>query len=130
MKQSFGSPFRSSDVVHQKSGLTPRLSCGARNRTPSHHRPPARRQLQPVVGRPRPVTPLELLRRLKQFHRIPIWVFGQYLLTPAADNDVIAKVDTSLFHLSDTRGQVFDFDNEPVPSAGLWPSSVRHRASS
>jgi hypothetical protein len=28
------------------------LSCGARTRTPSRHRPPARRQLQPVVRLP------------------------------------------------------------------------------
>jgi len=31
--------------------LTPRLSCGARTRSPSHRGPPARRQLQPVVSK-------------------------------------------------------------------------------
>src|SRR5262245_16491562 len=33
--------------------LTPRLSCGARAQPPSRRRPPARRQLQPVVRRRR-----------------------------------------------------------------------------
>ncbi len=42
--------------------LTPWLSCGARTRTPSCHRPPARRQLEPVVRHslnqaPRPPAP-------------------------------------------------------------------------
>ena len=76
------------------------------------------------------VAPLELWRRLKKLHWVAIRVFGQYLLTPRSHNDLIAKMDTCLFHLRDTRGQVLDFDNEPVPSAGRWPSSVRHRASS
>ncbi len=45
--------------------LTPRLSCGARTRSPSRRGPPARRQLEPVV---RPALPVDRCP-LRRVHR-------------------------------------------------------------
>jgi hypothetical protein len=47
------SALASSHVPLQKVCLTPRLSCGARTQPRFRHRPPARRQLQPVVRWPK-----------------------------------------------------------------------------
>jgi len=72
---------------------------------------------------------LPLCGRLKKLHRIAVWVFHQDLLSPGANDDLIAETDVLLFQLSNTRGQVLHVEDEPIPATGFWAAPVRHGAS-
>jgi hypothetical protein len=77
------------------------------------------------IGQPGEVP---LSSRLEELNRIPVGIFHLNLLATWADFHLIAESDTGVLQQLNARGEIFDAEDDAVPSARFLSTTVGHRS--